>query len=89
VDRNAFWLSDTVPYQIRVQGSLDDDWRDYLGGHMTSIQGREGEPTVTTLVTPPVDQAALAGLINSLYSLRLRLLSVRISPQATDGLPME
>jgi len=64
-----------VSYQIQVQGHLSQTWVDYLGGMAVSISG-EGERTVTTLSGQAMDQAALMGLLNSLYDLGLSLLSV-------------
>ena len=65
-----------VRYQIQVQGHLSQTWADYLGGMAVSISG-EGERTVTTLSGQAMDQAALMGLLNSLYDLGLSLLSVK------------
>jgi hypothetical protein len=88
IDGQRLRLSDTVPYQIRIQGNLDDSWYDYLGSRMASSQRKEGGFTITTLVTPPVDQAALVGLISRLYGLGLPLLSVQLSRQSANGQPI-
>ncbi len=64
-----------VSYKIQVQGHLSQTWADYLGGMAVSTSS-EGERTVTTLSGQAVDQAALMGLLNSLYDLGLPLLSV-------------
>ena len=64
-----------VSYRIQVQGHLGQTWAGYLGGVAVSRSG-EGERTVTTLSGQALDQAALMGLLNSLYDLGLSLLSV-------------
>ena len=63
-------------YKIRVQGRLDAKYSDELGG-MTITSASDGENLpVTTLVGHLVDQAALSGVLNTLYELHLPLLSV-------------
>ncbi len=63
-------------YQISVQGRIDPTLSDRLGG-MTIFQALvEASPPVTTLEGELRDQAALAGVLNSLYELHLTVLSV-------------
>ena len=64
-----------VSYQIQVQGRLSQTWADYLGSMAVSVSG-ESEGAVTTLSGQVMDQAALMGLLNSLYDLGFSLLSV-------------
>jgi hypothetical protein len=87
VDGYRLRLSDTVPYRIRFQGVLDDSWNDYLGRQVKSSQRKKGVLAVTTLVTPPVDQAALMGLLSRLYGLGLPLLSVKVSRKKASNQP--
>ena len=63
-------------YRIVVQCELDASWSDRLGGmHITTdSSGKLG--TVTTLEGRLRDEAALNGVLNSLYELHLRILSV-------------
>jgi hypothetical protein len=63
-------------YRIEVQGQLDASWSDRLGGMQitTDCSGKLG--TVTTLEGRLRDEAALIGVLNSLYELHLRILSV-------------
>jgi hypothetical protein len=63
-------------YRIRVEGPLDERWSDYLGGMTISSANRSGEPTVTTLTGELVDQAALMGVLNTVYDLGFTLLKV-------------
>ncbi len=64
-----------VSYQIQVQGHLSQTWAGYLGGMEATVSG-DGEQVVTTLSGQVRDQAALMGLLNSLYDLGFSLLSV-------------
>ncbi|MBP1703676.1 MAG: hypothetical protein H6Q38_2783 [Chloroflexi bacterium] len=63
-------------YQIRVQGRIDPSMSDLLGGMIISQVTIETGPPVTTLEGELRDQAALAGVLNSLYELHLPVLSV-------------
>jgi hypothetical protein len=64
-------------YQISVQGRIDPNWSDRLGG-MIIRQITEGvAPSITTLEGELRDQAALAGVLNTLYELHLPVLLVK------------
>jgi hypothetical protein len=60
---------------IRVRGALSSDWSDRLGG-LRIIVIRTGRHTVTELVGRLTDQAALHGVLSTLYELGLPLLTV-------------
>ena len=69
-------LDTPARYRIRVKGYLDSSWSDRLGGlDITTSSQEDVGPTVTTLRGDRLDQAALAGVLNTLYSLHLPLLS--------------
>lgn len=63
-------------YSIRVFGYLDKNWSDRLGGLEINSSSQEGKSTVTTISGSIIDQAALFGVLNALYDMRLPLLSV-------------
>jgi len=65
-------------YSIRVFGILDKSWSDRLGGlEIVSCEAEESDITpVTTLAGLLIDQAALLGVLNTLYNWRYPLLSV-------------
>jgi len=63
-------------YQIRIQGQIDPDWSDLLGGMAICQAIVEEEPPVITLEGKLSDQAALAGVLYTLYGLHLTILSV-------------
>ena len=65
-------------YQIRVQGCLDESWSVNMNGVNIQVQDRPDEALVTVLTGRFVDQAALVGVITSLYDLGLPLLSVEV-----------
>ena len=69
-------LETPATYRIRVQGRLDDTWADRLGGMVITADTTADKPPVTTLVGHMTDQAALSGVLNTLYELHLPLLSV-------------
>ena len=77
-------LDTPAAYQIRIQGHLDKSWSDRMGGATIQVQSQPPESPVTTLTGNFRDQAALAGVLNTLYDLGLPLLSVEclaIAPQ--------
>jgi len=69
-------LETPATYRIRVQGRLDDTWADRLGGMAITTGTTADKPSVTILVGHLADQAALSGVLNTLYELHLPLLSV-------------
>jgi hypothetical protein len=71
-------LDDGAYYSIQIQGVLDQDWADQFGDLQVYITGSQktSKTAVTTIVGRVTDQAALAGLLNLAYNLRLPLLSV-------------
>jgi hypothetical protein len=64
-------------YEIKVPGRLDEGWSEWFEGMTITVEGGGDEPTITTLTGIVADEAALQGLLDRLYSLGLRLLSVR------------
>ncbi|MBL0714773.1 MAG: hypothetical protein JJV98_13850 [Desulfosarcina sp.] len=63
-------------YQIRIKGYLDPDRSDWIGGMQITTRNDPGQLAVTTLVGKVMDQAALSGILNTLYEMHLPLLSV-------------
>jgi hypothetical protein len=68
------WMPAT--YQISVQGNLPEGWSDRLGGMTITVICEADQAPVTTLSGELRDQAALLGVLNTLYDLHLPLLSV-------------
>ena len=63
-------------YQIRVQGRLDQIWSERLAGMSVTTTGGKDILTTTMLEGRLLDQAALTGILTTLYDLQLPLLSV-------------
>ena len=65
-------VNDTLVYQIRIQGQIDESWSDWLDG--LAIMPQAGDETL--LIGSIADQAALHGILDRLYALNLPILSV-------------
>jgi hypothetical protein len=69
-------LDQPCTYRIRVQGNLDAGWADYFDDmQFTASSAPDGSP-ITTLMGTLVDQAAMQGVLQKLYSLGFPLISV-------------
>jgi len=72
-------------YQISVQGRIDPTWSDRLEGMRISLDSSLDASPTTTLLGELSDQAALAGVLNTLYELHLTVISVtRLSELSTQ-----
>ena len=71
-------MSSPAIYRVRIHGRLDADLAKRLDGINLSEESpsSEGGNPISILVGRFVDQAALSGLLNSLYEFHLPLLSV-------------
>jgi hypothetical protein len=68
-------------YRIRVHGRLSASWADRLGDMAISVKQAASQQPVTTLTGEVIDQAALMGVLNSLYDMGFPLLKVeRLEP---------
>jgi hypothetical protein len=64
-------------YSIVVQGAINEDWRDRLGGMaFTSFVSGSGD-LITNLIGELRDQASLSGVLDTLYRLHLPVISVQ------------
>ena len=75
--KNSIPFDRSATYQISLQGRIDPSWSDLLEGMTISVTTGEGGASVTTLDGEFSDQAALLGVLNSLYELHLPVLSVQ------------
>ncbi len=64
-------------FEISVLGVIDSSWSDRLEGMQITQTKMESGALVTTMDGQLSDQAALAGVLNTLYDLHLTLLSVK------------
>ena len=76
--REELKLETPANYRIRVQGHLDEDWSDRLGGMVITRASTDKRHPITILVGRLADQAALSGVLNTLYELHMPLLSAEI-----------
>ncbi len=77
-DQMRLALDTPATYRISVQGYLEDSWADRLAGMKIKIGSRMDQAPVTSLVGRLQDQVELVGVLNSLYELRLPILSVEL-----------
>jgi hypothetical protein len=75
--RELIPFDNPATYQIIVQGRIDPCWSDRLEGMLIFLSPVEKNSCVTLLVGELNDQAALAGVLNTLYEQHLTVLSVK------------
>ncbi len=63
-------------FRIRVQGRLGPEWSDRLGGMTVTAWEDAGGRVFAELTGPLTDEAALMGVLEHLYNLRMPLLAV-------------
>lgn len=79
----SFGLDAPARYRICALGRFHPDWLDMLSGEWVIAESQSSRPDVTTLVGQVLDQAALLGVLEQLYSLGLPLLSVeQLTPRS-------
>ena len=80
LDWSSITLGSPAIYQITVRGNLEDSWSNQLGGINIHNATTANETPITILQGELVDQAALFGVLNTLYGLGFPLLSVECVP---------
>lgn len=75
--RKSFSFDCPTVYKIKVQGWIDPAWSDKLEGMTISTDIRKDDMVITTLEGELMDQAALAGVLNTLYELHLPIHSIK------------
>ena len=78
--RDAIPFDRPATYQINVQGRIDPTWSDRMAGMKIHDSTEHTIPPITILDGELSDQAALLGVLNSLYELHLPIISVTILP---------
>ncbi len=74
----GFSIKEPVLYQIKVQGNLGENFSDKLGGMQITVERVEDKIPVSILVGKVRDQAALVGILNTLYDLHMFIISVNL-----------
>ena len=80
LDWSNITLGSPAIYEITVRGFLEDNWSNQLGGIAIHSAVTTQETPITILHGELVDQAALFGVLNSLYGLGFPLLEVKCVP---------
>jgi hypothetical protein len=79
--RQSYVFDTPANYRVRVLGLLDKRRSEYLCGMRISSGRRQGGTIVTTLTGELTDQAALMGVLSSLYDMGYALLRIeRLGP---------
>jgi hypothetical protein len=73
-------MFDPAVFCIRISGKLSERWSEYFGAQSMSVEEDETGLCTTLLISEPVDQAALIGMINCLNGMGLPLVSVESVP---------
>ena len=63
-------------YIIKVQGELPDAWSERLQGMTVTVVSSGEDGPITILEGPLRDQAALSGVLNTLYDRHIPVISV-------------
>ena len=78
--RQRINMFEPAVFAIRIGGRLGESWSEYFGAQSISVEVDESGLSSTTLISEPVDQATLVGMINRLNGLGLPLVSVESLP---------
>lgn len=74
--RQRIALDEPAVYEIQVQGMISQHWLNYFDEMDISVEGEDGT-AITTLTGQIVDQAALQGMLQKIYTLGLVLINVK------------
>ena len=76
IDMEAFDFGGPATYRVVIQGAVSEDWHRRLGGMEVTTSSPESDEPRTILEGRLRDQAALHGLLETLYALHLPILEV-------------
>ncbi len=65
-------------YHIKVHGHLPNSWSEKLGGMQINLTHAENKSMISVLIGQINDQAALFGILNTLYESHLTIISVNM-----------
>jgi hypothetical protein len=75
-DIAAFDFGGPATYRVVIQGTVSEEWHRRLGGMEVTTSSPESDQPRTILQGRLRDQAALHGLLETLYALHLPILEV-------------
>ena len=81
--RRKLNMYEPATFCIRVQGELDESWCDFFDTQSLTVDVDESGSPATILISAPVDQSGLVGMINHLNALGVPLISVACLPMET------
>jgi hypothetical protein len=73
------------PYQIIIQGELNESWSDWLGDVVFEVKNDSLGKNQTRICGTLPDQAALRGLLTKIWDLNLTIVSVIIEEDISNG----
>ena len=65
-------------YKIVVKGSIDEELSERLLGLQVNIEEKDGKKQITSLIGKIRDQAALSGILNTLWEMHIAVISANI-----------
>jgi len=87
-DWSRFNLGTPAKYQITIRGYLDESWSNQLSGMAIQHVVTADKTHITILQGQLVDQAALFGVLNSLYGLGFPIIEVQCTPTENADLAL-
>ena len=78
-------MDNFVAYRIVVKGQLPEAWSERFQGMSITVEPSEENDFVSTLEGPLRDQAALSGVLNTLYERHYTVLSVERIIKPKEG----
>jgi hypothetical protein len=69
-------MFNSAVYRIQINGKLGESWAEYFGAQSVSVKVDETGHSTTTMISEPIDQSALVGMINRLNGLGLPVVSI-------------
>lgn len=69
-------MHEPAVFRIRIQGVMDESWLEYFSAQSVTVESDKAGNKVTELISEPIDQAALVGIVNNLNSLGIPIISV-------------
>jgi hypothetical protein len=70
-------VAQAANYRMVVEGVLDSVWLECLGGLEITEERQPGRPVITRLEGRLTDEAALQGVLDTLFMLGMRLILVQ------------
>jgi len=83
----AFDFGGPATYRVVIQGTVSEDWHRRLGGMEVTTSTPGSDEPRTILQGQIRDQAALHGLLETLYALHLPILEVIMIDRGADSGP--